>query len=279
MVVVEKKVEKEGVEYEGEIMEIRLLEKNKEKLSFLIMGSNPAFVNDLRDTMITLVPTLAIEDIEFKKNDTVLYDEIIAHRLGLIPIKTDLKSYELSETCSCKGKGCAKCTLKLTLTSSSAGNVYTAKLKSKDPQCGPVSDAIPIAKMLKGQGLQLEATAIMGIGKEHAKWSPCLAYYKYKPGIKIVKDPKDATKVANSCPVNVFKVKENKLTIEKDNLLKCHLCEACVEASEGAVELEENYNDFVFYVESWGQLDPEEIVSEALDIMHKKFDEFEKTLK
>ncbi len=54
------------------------------------------------------VPTMAIEDVEFRKNNSILYDEIIAHRLGLVPLKTDLKSYNLPEKCKCKGEGCAR---------------------------------------------------------------------------------------------------------------------------------------------------------------------------
>lgn len=261
-------------------MEIRLLEQNKEeeKLSFLIKDSNPAFVNALRDAMINKVPTLAIETVEFRKNNTVLYDEIIAHRLGLIPIKTDLKSYELPDECSCKGKGCAKCQLKLTLIANATGVVQSSKLKSKDPKAGPVSDKIPIVKLLKGQGLVLEATAVLGRGKEHAKWVPCLAYYKYKPVINIVKEPKNPQKVADSCPLKIFKVKDGKLVVDKDSLMKCHLCEACAEASEGAIELAENDQEFVFYVESWGQLSCKEIVTQAIDIFQKDLDSFVKGL-
>ena len=76
-------------------MEIRVLENNKEegKLSFILKGADVAFANALRRVIVEEVPTMAIEDVEFRKNSSILYDEIIAHRLGLIPFKTDLKSY------------------------------------------------------------------------------------------------------------------------------------------------------------------------------------------
>ena len=68
-------------------MEIRVLSNVKEegKLSFIIKDSTPAFANTLRRIMIEEVPTMAIEEIEFRKNNSILYDEIIAHRLGLTP--------------------------------------------------------------------------------------------------------------------------------------------------------------------------------------------------
>ena len=80
-------------------MEIRVLDNNKEqgKLSFILRDSNPVFANTLRRLMIDEVPTMAIDDVEFSKNNSILYDEMIAHRLGLIPLKTDLKSYNLPE--------------------------------------------------------------------------------------------------------------------------------------------------------------------------------------
>ena len=109
MTAAEKKAE-EGVEEfkQGGKMEVRVLENDKEqgKLSFILKDSNHVFANTLRRLMIDDVPTMAIEDIEFSKNNSILYDEIIAHRLGLVPLKTDLKSYNLPNQCKCEGKGC-----------------------------------------------------------------------------------------------------------------------------------------------------------------------------
>ena len=98
-------------------MEVRVLENDKEngKLSFILKDSLPVYVNTLRRLMIDEVPTMAIEEIEFQKNNSILYDEAIAHRLGLVPLKTDLKSYNLPDKCKCEGKGCNRCLLKLIL--------------------------------------------------------------------------------------------------------------------------------------------------------------------
>ncbi|MBW2996490.1 DNA-directed RNA polymerase subunit D, partial [Candidatus Woesearchaeota archaeon] len=145
-------------------MEVKLLKQDKEKgkLSFVIKDANPVFVNTIRRMIIEEVPTLAIETVDFKENSSALYDEVIAHRLGLVPIKTDLKSYELPKECSCKKKGCAKCQLKLTLKVKSAGVVYAESIKSRDAKCKPVHAKMPIVKLLKGQNLELIATAKLG---------------------------------------------------------------------------------------------------------------------
>jgi DNA-directed RNA polymerase subunit D len=99
----------------------------------------------------------------------ILYDEMIAHRLGLVPLTTDLKSYNLPQKCTCKGAGCAKCQLKVSLKAKSAGLVLSSEIKTKDPEVKPVFDDIPVVKLLKGQDLELTATAVLGKGKEHAK--------------------------------------------------------------------------------------------------------------
>ena len=121
-------------------MEIRFLEKSKDgmTMSFLIRGVSPSFVNSIRRAILEEVPTMAIEDVEIRKNSSILYDEMVAHRLGLIPLKTDLKSYNIREECQCKGEGCARCQVILTLKPSSAGYVYAQELKSKDESIVPV---------------------------------------------------------------------------------------------------------------------------------------------
>lgn len=163
-------------------MEVKIpdYDKKSNKLCFVLKNSDVVFANAIRRTIIDEVPTMAIEDVEFRRNNSVLYDEVIAHRLGLIPLKTDLKSYNLPSKCKCEGAGCARCQVKLILRSSTPGYVYASELKSQDPKISPVYPEMPIAKLLKGQKIELEAVAVLGKGKEHAKFSPGHAYYKYK---------------------------------------------------------------------------------------------------
>ena len=261
-------------------MEIRVLSNNKDegKLSFIIKDTTPAFANTLRRIMIEEVPTMAIEDVEFRKNNSILYDEMIAHRLGLIPLKTDLKSYNLPEKCKCKGEGCARCQLKLTLKAiKGSGMVYASELKSKDPEVKPVYPKMPIVKLLKGQSLELEATAVLGKGKEHTKWCPCLAYYKHKPIIEIgnVKNPEEVVEKTHG---NIFEIKNGKLEVIKDNLFKYDLAGVVEEVSKGEVKVKYD-NDIIFYIESWGQLSCKEILNQALKTFDENFDEFNETVK
>src|SRR3990167_4753794 len=99
------------------MMSIEDVQENKKThtLKFTLKNADVAFANAIRRICIEEVPTMAIEDVEIRRNSSVLYDEIIAHRLGMIPLKTDLKSYNMTKDCKCNGEGCARCTVKLTL--------------------------------------------------------------------------------------------------------------------------------------------------------------------
>jgi len=251
-------------------MEVEAL-KNKDKLkhSFILKKSTAAFANALRRTMINEVPAMAIESVEIKKNSGIQYDEMIAHRLGLVVLKTDLKSYNLPEKCTCKGEGCAQCQLKLILKAKGPGYVYAGDLKSEDPKCNPIHEKTIITKLLKNQELELIATATLGQGKKHTKWSPCLAYYKH-PAIIDIKNNNNADETAKLCPVNVFENKNGKLAIKDQNA--CHLCLACEE--NGDVKISEKKDSFMFTIESWGQLDPKVIAKKSTDIINDKCNDF-----
>tara|TARA_Y100000310_G_scaffold341787_1_gene442123 strand:- start:22188 stop:22982 length:795 start_codon:yes stop_codon:yes gene_type:complete len=261
-------------------MEIRVLSNNKEerKVSFIIKDETPAFANTLRRIMTDEVPTMAIEEVEFRKNNSIMYDEMVAHRLGLVPLTTDIKSYNLPEKCKCDGEGCARCQLKLTLkVPKGSGTVYASELKSKDSAVKPVYPKMPIVKLLKGQSLELEATAVLGKGGMHAKWSPCLAYYKHKPVIEIgnVKNPEEIVEKTHG---NVFEIKNGKLEVIKDNLFKYDLAGVVEEVSNGEVKVKYD-NDIIFYIESWGQLSCKEILNQTLKIFDETFDEFDEEVK
>ncbi|MEK6892091.1 MAG: DNA-directed RNA polymerase subunit D [Nanoarchaeota archaeon] len=262
-------------------MEIRVLENNKDNgtLSFILKDSDHVFANTLRRLMIDEVPTMAIEEVEFQKNNSILYDEMIAHRLGLVPLKTDLKSYNLPDKCKCEGKGCNRCQLKLVLRATKgSGVVYASELKSKDPAVKPVFGEMPIVKLLKGQTLELEATAVLGTGKQHMKWSPCHVWYKYKPIVEITGDVKNPEAIIEVDHNNIFEIKDRKLTVNKDRVLECDLSLDFSEIDKN-VKVTASETDFVFYIESFGQLSCKEIVNKAIDILDEQLDEFVEELK
>jgi len=256
---------------------IEVLESEKNSVSFVLKGATAAFANSLRRSVLEDVPTLAIENIEFRKNSSVLYDEILAHRLGLVPLTTDLQSYNLPAKCKCKGQGCASCQVKLLLKSEGPSTVYSSDLKSNDPKIKPVFPGMPIVKLLKGQKLELEATAVLGTGNEHSKWAPGHIYYKQKYVLN-ANNVKNADEIAKASPPGVFEVKHGKLVANEHLLLKHDLAGTVEDLSKGEATLEAT-NDYVFVLESFGQLSCQEILEKAADSFESQLVEFEKLIK
>jgi DNA-directed RNA polymerase subunit D len=260
-------------------MSIEILSKDnkRKKEVFLIKNKTPAFVNALRRTIISLVPTMAINEVEFVKNSSALYDEIVANRLGLIPLKTDLSSYELPSKCSCKGEGCAKCTLKIKLSAKGPCTVYAKDLVSTDPKVKPAFPDMPIVKLLERQEIEFVATATLGIGLEHSKWSPGHVYYKGVPKIEIKGKCENPKAISDICPKNIFKVNSGKLDINENKVMDCSLCLACSNICE-SINITASNKDFCFSVESFGQLEIKEMMEKASEIIAEIGDDLKKSL-
>lgn len=266
-----RKAGKEGM------MEVKPISQDKKKgtLVFSVKDTAPSFLNAIRRSILDNVPVMAIADVEFRKNDSILYDELIAHRLGLIPLTTDLKSYNLRKDCKCKGEGCARCTLKITLSAKGPKTVYASELKSKDPKIKPVYDDMIIVKLLKEQELEFEATASLGIGKEHAKWSPGLAWYYYKPIITINNNSKKLEQFREKYPPQIFD-KEGK--IDKNIVLQPNLIDACEGVCDDIIKIEYDEASFMFFIESFGQLDCKSMLSAAIDRFGAKLAEMDEAV-
>lgn len=256
-------------------MKVSLSGKRGNRMTFVLQGSTPAFANALRRIMISEVPTMAIDVVEFHDNGSVLFDEIIAHRLGLIPVSFNPDKFNFKKSCKCDGKGCPLCQVVFIVDKTGPCIVYSGDMKSSNKEVKPTSPDFPIVELLKGQNLKLEATAIVGTGKEHAKWQAANASYQYYPEI-IVKDSKDAKKCLKSCPKGLITIRGSKVAIT--NPEECDLCKSCLEGCSG-IELKNDPTKFIFKLESISGLKPEYIVSKSAEILGLKAEEFRKELK
>ena len=158
-------------------MEIKIIEHREHEVKFMLSGMKSRFANALRRAMIAEVPKLAIDEVEIHENTALLYDEQLALRIALIPLKTDLRTFAADDQVS------------LTLTAISPERegytmVYSKELISSDPRVEPAFVNIPVVKLIstereiggiksiERQKIALEAIAKLGRGKEHAKWQP-----------------------------------------------------------------------------------------------------------
>ncbi len=267
-------------------MKIEILEKNDTNLRVIVRDADVPLMNALRRLALAEVPCMAIEEVVMIENSSILQDEIIAHRLGLTPLRTDLDSYNSPEDCECQSEfGCSQCRVTLTLDAEAKDGtrtVYSGEIVSENPEILPVSDTIPIIKLAKNQKLKLEAYARLGRGKTHAKWQPVsMCAYKYYPQITTPTEKcEGCSKCVDVCPKKVFAFKNEKVSVR--DLLACNLCMDCVEAcpqKPSPLKVEWEKNAFVMNIESTGSLPPERVLKEATKLLGKQLDEFEELIK
>ncbi|MCD6476621.1 MAG: DNA-directed RNA polymerase subunit D [Candidatus Aenigmarchaeota archaeon] len=253
-------------------MDVKILDKNETKIRFLLQDSNPQFANALRRIAMMEIPILAIKFVDFKVNDSVLYNEIIAHRLGLIPLVFNPKDFDLPEKSSSK----ALTEAKFALHKKGPCTVYSGDLKSANPDVKVLYDNIPIVILDEGQELKLEATAMLGFGKDHARHQASVSWYRYYPSAKLEKPLKNTDEVIKACPKNALKIEGTKASVNID----CDLCKECVKVAkpDNVLHITGDEHNLIFTVETVCGLTPETIITMAIDVLKNKAKEFEKQL-
>ena len=246
--------------------------KSKEDKIQFELDTNESLANAIRRSA-NEIPNLAIEFAEIHKNDSALYDEIIAHRLGLVPIKTNRKLNEV-EKCSCEGKGCSKCEIKLSLKDKGPCTVYSGDIKG---ELKPIHDKMPIVVLDKDQELELIAFARLGRGKDHAKYSPGLVYYRNVSEIT-VKNTAEANKLLEKIKPSLIDfvksgIKTGSVVLSDEDLDYLESID-----KEKALEIKHG-EDIVFFIESWGQIPPKEIFVQAVKALDHNLKEVSKLIK
>jgi len=248
-------------------MKIKQVSKDSGSVSFLLEGTSEAFANALRRIMVAEVPVFAIEDVTLFQNTSSLYDEMIAHRLGLIPLATDLAGEDLTLEKN-------KSKVSFRIDKQGPGMVYSSDLVVSDPKIKPVYGNIPIVPLNTGETLTLEAEAVLGNGKQHAKFQAATAAaYRHLPDLEVTKECNSCEKCVKRCPRQCLELKHGKPAFTDENL--CILCKACEEAcAKAAIKIAPRKDTFLFNVETTGALKPEELVEAAADILILKAKDF-----
>jgi len=149
-------------DFQQDLSSLDVISKDTEKIAIKLKGVPLQYANALRRVCLNGVPVFAIDTVDIIENTSVLPDEGLAHRLGLIPLKTDLSKFNESDK------------ILLVLDSGESEQtraVLSSELSSEDDTVKPVSDKIPIVQLAPGQKIKVECYARLGRGTEHAKWN------------------------------------------------------------------------------------------------------------
>ncbi|XP_010241296.1 PREDICTED: DNA-directed RNA polymerases II, IV and V subunit 3-like [Nelumbo nucifera] len=295
----------EGVSYQR-FPKVKIREMKDDYLKFDLRETDASMANALRRVMLAEVPTIAIDLVEIEVNSSVLNDEFIAHRLGLIPLTSDrAMGMRFSRDCdACDGDGqCEYCSvefhLKVRCDSDQTLDVTSHDLKSSDPSVVPVDVAqyaesggydaseqrgILIVKLRRGQELRLRAIARKGIGKDHAKWSPAATVtFMYEPEFHINEDLMETLTLEEkrdwieSSPTRVFDIDPNTHQVVvvdpeaytyDDEVIK----KAEAMGKPGLVEIYAKEDSFIFTVESTGTIKASQMVINAIEVLKQKLD-------
>lgn len=244
-------------------MDIKKVYEDENTSKYLIKGTTIAFMNTLRRTIMKDIACLAVDEVTFYENDSVIFDEMLANRLGLLPIKTDLKSYKKGDT------------VKLILEKEGPGIVTSKDIKCTDPKIEISDKKIYITKLGKDQHIKLEMNAIMDDAKEHAKHQPAIVSYHEIPIIKNNKKIENLKKLMEELPKNSVEEKAGKLFfIDPYNITVQNQPINILE--KYGIEVEFSKDEFVLTIETIGQLTQQEVINLAIEQLDSKFKEMKK---
>lgn len=284
--------------------QIQITELTDECIKFTLSKTDASMANALRRIMIAETPTMAIDKVEIAQNTTVLHDDFLAHRLGLVPLTSDYAGFatavdggdhfQYNRDCSCAAF-CPNCTATFKLDVKCEEEERKVTTKDLVPEfegskcrvaCND-GEEILLVKMRQGQHLKLTAQAQKGIGKEHAKWNPtCTAVFAYEPSVELSQkvystltfDQRDAW--VSACSHKLAKPYADEERpyhcVETDEASACMICLDCEgQAREypGLAKVGEKKQLFHFSVESTGALPPEMIVLRSLEVLQRKLND------
>ena len=262
-------------------MDVEILDATDGQLRVMVRGVDPTFMNAMRRIVMSEIPVPSIELVYIIENTGVLYDEIIAHRMGYIPLKGG-EALIFTKDCECQGKGCPRCEAILAMDVTASENnfkVLSGRLKAEGSVFAANTE-IPIAELNAGQRLALEARARLGTAKQHAKWQPVsIAVVKYEPQVKIDQKTCDLCALCvDECPKKILEIKEKRLVVTSP--LACSLCKVCESiCQKGSIKVTYNDSNAVLTIESTGGMTNEELVSAATEVLLKKCSSLRDALK
>jgi DNA-directed RNA polymerase subunit D len=147
-------------------MKIEKFEADGDSATFTLTGARSGIANALRRGINGSVQCFAIDRITFYENTSPMFDEYIAHRIGLVPITTPSSGYNEKDE------------ILFTLEATGPTTVYSKSLESADKEVTVANERIPIIKLGPEQKLRVEGKAVLGTGQKHSKFQPGFVTYE-----------------------------------------------------------------------------------------------------
>lgn len=272
-------------------MNLEVLESTDRSLEVRVEGASTSFMNALRRTLTMEVPSLAIEDVTIYDNKSALFDEVIAHRLGMLPVPTDPTLFagwdpdaepvevEEGEEPDEADEGPQ---VLYTLTYEGPGTVHAEDLQpaTEDESMRIADPEVPIVKLGQDQRLMLEATATLGRGRDHSKWQPVVAAgYRQIPTLEVDGplglDEEEAQELASRAPEDAISFDGDEVEVHDEVEAHDFLYNVGTRYDLDNVEFGQREDAFVFQFETDGSLSPKQALREAIRILMGKLESVE----
>jgi DNA-directed RNA polymerase subunit D len=237
--------------------DVEFIEADERNARFLVRGLTPALANGFRRAMIADVPTFSMDTISFVENTSVMFDEMIALRLGLIPLTTPLDDFEIGDTVT------------VALDVEGPATAYSGDIESADELVKPADQNVPIIELKEGQRLEFEAEAVLDDGKSHAKHQGGVSVgFRHLQQVEVVDDIGEFDDQEPQILRGVIETEDGEivLTNEFNNDLTNRYPGKELEVTDvpGA---------YVFHVETDGSFSVEELVLRAAESLGARADE------
>jgi DNA-directed RNA polymerase subunit D len=239
--------------------DVEFIERDDRNARFLVRGATPAFANGIRRAMIADVPTFSIDTVRFVENSSVMFDEMIGLRLGLVPLTTPLDDFEVGDEVT------------LALDVEGPATAYSGDIETSDDLVQPADDNIPVIELKEQQRIELEADAVLDRGRDHAKHQGGVAVgYRHLQRVEVVGDAGEFDEQEPNILRGVIETEDGELvaTSEFDHDL--------TERYPGKeLEVHDVPGAFVFHVETDGSFSVEELVTRAVESIGDRAAELE----
>jgi len=239
--------------------DVEFIERDDRNARFLVRGATPAFANGIRRAMIADVPTFSIDTVRFVENSSVMFDEMIGLRLGLVPLSTPLDDFEVGDEVT------------LALDVEGPATAYSGDIESSDALVQPADDNIPIIELKEQQRIELEADAVLDRGRDHAKHQGGVAVgYRHLQRVEVVDDAGEFDEQEPNILRGVIETEDGELvpTGEFDHDLTNRY-------PGKEIEVHDVPDAFVFHVETDGSFSVEELVTRAVESIGDRAAELE----